>query len=278
LLRILTIIANSLVYSNFWISAGAVSYAYVASIFLQFELPLQFIGFIFSTTLFTYSFQRLVKIYLSRQQVISGPRVVWVKKHIYLVCTITAISAFFGFYFGWPYFKSYAIFLIIIGFVSFFYVWRLPFLKQNIRSIPGIKIFVLSATWAIATHLLPDLLFSKDYTIAKSTLISLSAFLFIFAISIPFDVRDLNVDDEKLKTIPQILGVKSAIWLGISLLCISGLLIFMATELIPYGLFGAYILTAIIILFSDHNNNDMYYSGLVDGTLILLGLLVYLVH
>ncbi|MFK8045720.1 MAG: hypothetical protein AB8B72_09500 [Crocinitomicaceae bacterium] len=272
---VLKIIASSIVYSNLWISAGAVSYAYVASVLLQFDLPLKFIGFIFSTTLFTYNFQRLVKIYLNGQQVISGPRVDWVKKNIFLVTIITASSAFFGFYFGWTYFKPYFMLLFIIGFTSFFYVWKLPFLNQNIRSIPGIKIFVLSATWVIATHVLPNLLFSKDYFSSSSILIFCSAFLFICAISIPFDVRDLNVDDEKLKTLPQVFGIKSSIWLGISFLFLSALLIVLAIGFIPYGLIAAFIVTSVIVYFSNCYSDEMYYSGLVDGTLILLGLFVY---
>lgn len=261
-------IIETIVYSNIWISIGAVSFALTGAILLKFQLSIQLTIFIFSTTLFTYNFQRLVKVSDSNVQQISGPRADWIKKHLYLVYAITLLGFIGGIITGWAFFIDYYWLFIIVGFFSFFYVWKLPILKANIRSLPAIKIFVLAATWIIATQIIPYLLLSDSALTFNVSLIFIASFFFIISISIPFDIRDIEIDDKKLKTIPQLFGIIQSKWIALFLLCLSTILISFSSTELYYGLIINACITGVIIYKSRVNKNELYYSGVVDGTLI----------
>ena len=51
-------------------------------------------------------------------------------------------------------------------------------------------------------------------------------FLFIFAITIPFDVRDVNYDASDLATIPQYFGINTARWMALLAIFSSELILF----------------------------------------------------
>lgn len=238
-------------------------------------MPWQFLAFIFSVTLFTYNFQRIVKIKLAHIQPISGDRAVWMEANKYSVYSLTIAGAIVGFVFGWEYFKDYAFTLIAVGALSFFYVWKLPFLKLNLRSIPAFKIFVLGFTWVLATQFLPYKLFAENHLEVNSVLVLFSSFLFIISISIPFDIRDIEVDEKKLRTIPQIVGINNSKWIGIFLLISSAGLLMISIQQFNIGILIGTILTAIIIGYSGKYKSDLFYSGLVDGALIYQLFLYY---
>ena len=275
MLRLSNFIVDGIVYSNLWISAGAVCFSTVGASVLGYQLSNKFIAFIFCTTLFTYNFQRLVKLKSKNQQPISGPRAEWVQKHLILVYALTIVGSLGGIIFGYNYVKSYAGLLFLVGFFSFFYVWKLPFFKRNVRSIPTIKLFVLSGTWVLATQVLPFLVFSTNSLSFNVALFFLSSLFFMCAISIPFDIRDLVVDDKSLKTVPQIFGVKGSVAIAITMLFLSVLMALYVSENHQIGLLINGVLAGLIIYFSIKNNDELYYSGLTDGTLIFMGVLVY---
>lgn len=269
-------IIQAVVYSNIWISFGAVCFGLFCAEVLSFELPLFYILFIFSATLFTYNFQRLVKVYFSSSQTMSGPRVVWIKRNRNLVYFMTVLSGLASCFFVWQYvFKVWWLF-IVVGFFSLFYVWKLPVLNLNIRSIPGVKIFVLGVTWVLATQVLPFYLFSLNIDTTKGAVFFIGSFLFMVAISIPFDIRDINLDEDRLKTIPQKIGVPNAKSLAIILLFMSTVLHIWVANHFSIGLLLNVIFVSFIIGKSRNYDNELYYSGIADGAFCLLFLLFLL--
>src|SRR5690606_12880038 len=89
--------------------------------------------------------------------------------------------------------------------------------KKNLRNLKGIKAFVVSLTWSVSTVLLP--LLNNDVPITSEVLVDLvQRFLFILALMIPFEIRDLKFDEPNLRTLPQVLGVAGSRWLGVLLL------------------------------------------------------------
>jgi 4-hydroxybenzoate polyprenyltransferase len=141
------------------------------------------------------------------------------------------------------------------------------------RSIPFIKIHILGITWVVATQLLPFTLFSTLPFTPGNSFVFIGSFLFIFSISIPFDIRDLKVDNQELKTIPQMMGAKNAKKLALVTLMLSSIMFFLVLQNFQIGIILSTITTGLIISKSGKYNNELYYSGLVDGTLILLALL-----
>jgi len=90
-----------------------------------------------------------------------------------------------------------------------FYV--IPFKKKfsGLRNIPGLKLFLIAITWTGLTLYLP--LFSADLNTSQQVLISgAQRFLFIIAITIPFDIRDAQFDLPELHTLPQVIGINNS--------------------------------------------------------------------
>jgi 4-hydroxybenzoate polyprenyltransferase len=118
--------------------------------------------------------------------------------------------------------------------------------------------------------------FDKAHVAAMLT----ERFLFILAITIPFDIRDLEADlDAGLKTIPMILNEKRAMILSYLLL-----LCFFLLSVIHYqlrnkwyisGAIGLSALSTYVFLkFPYFRNKAYYHYGILDGTMLLQGILV----
>ena len=107
--------------------------------------------------------------------------------------------------------------------------------------------------------------------------------LFIFAITLPFDIRDLKIDAHHgVKTIPARIGSKKTKILAAALMGGSVFLAFLNVWfhfypiLTGFFLLGSGFMTVLIIYFADKTEEDYYFTGLVDGTMLLQFALVYL--
>ena len=98
-----------------------------------------------------------------------------------------------------------------------------------------------------------------------------SRFLFVFAITIPFDIRDLQHDIGKLKTIPLFLGEKKAKRIANMMI-----LVCMIISIFQYiqntitasnflALILLYFLTVVMITKSNKKNNEIYFSFWVES-------------
>ena len=98
--------------------------------------------------------------------------------------------------------------LLILPFAIATSLYVLPFSShgKGLRHVPGLKLFLIAFTWAGLTVLYP--LAAGNVAIdGMAGLFFLQRFLFIAAITIPFDIRDLQLDMPELGTLPQVLGV-----------------------------------------------------------------------
>ena len=111
----------------------------------------------------------------------------------------------------------------------------------------------------------------------------MSELFFIFAITLPFDIRDLRVDNhDGVKTIPSVIGLQRTKRLGLL-----AIIVFCSLVVANYWL-GTYQLVDLIALLisglstlyvvwiSDQEKHDYFYSGLVDGTMVIQFALVML--
>lgn len=71
-----------------------------------------------------------------------------------------------------------------------------------LRNIPGLKLFLIAFSWAGITVLFPLI---QNYMSIRITdwITFIQRFLFVLVITIPFDIRDINYDNNELKTLPQ---------------------------------------------------------------------------
>ncbi|MCG9970111.1 hypothetical protein [Christiangramia crocea] len=135
--------------------------------------------------------------------------------------------------------------LIATGFLGLFTIfYAVPFLgkDKNLRSLPGLKIFIIAVVWAGTTVLLP--LINAEAYLGTGILVDFIQRLFlVIVLTLPFEIRDLKYDDEALGTIPQRLGVFKSKVFGLFLI----LLIFFS-EIIQNSFSSAEFLAFIIIL------------------------------
>lgn len=222
--------------------------------------------------MFTYNFQRLLKIHVKIN--LSGDRVEWIKNHKVLIYAITIFSLLSAFYFSFNFLKEVWVLFLISGGLSFFYVWKVPLLKgKNLRDLPGVKIYLIAFVWVIICFLMPRIINHGVEELKSIGLLSIAFFMFIVAITIPFDIRDVKLDEQSKKTIPQLIGVRFSVYLSIALLVLSQLLL---QFLIPFNL-GIWLFTMIgvVVLYQSKNKpSELFFSGIIDGLFMLqIGLL-----
>ena len=116
-----------------------------------------------------------------------------------IICLVGGIMSSYRFVEFQP---NTQIVIVFLGGLSIFY----PF---GLRTIPYIKIFLIAAIWTSSTMFL--LLLENNQLINQNIILHLfTRFLFVFAICIPFDIRDIKYDNIKLKTIPIVFGVSKS--------------------------------------------------------------------
>ena len=153
---------------------------------------------------------------------------------------------------------------------------------KRLRDFDFVKIFFVALVWAWACSLIP--LIELGYKIDGEMLLRFaSSFFFIFAITVPFDIRDLDIDDHsRVKTLPSLLGVERSRQLSYLLLAFAigidilsfGQGYISLVQLLAHGLTYFYCIVLIRVL--KPGLHDYYYTGLLDGSIILLAILIFI--
>jgi len=125
------------------------------------------------------------------------------------------------------------------------------FLDLYIRKIPLLKVFYVGLVWALVNCWLT----LPEFNIP----IFLISFLFITALVLPFDIRDMKVDT--VKTFPALIGVQNTKYIAYILVFLSMML---AAQYLTFysavSFFLAGIVTYIFIYFSENERDDAYFS------------------
>ncbi len=273
-------ILDFLVASNVYVSLGVVSLTLLSLDIRQIEHP-NLLWFVFFATLFIYNFIRLVNIQftISKSATIRHRIIYKYKRFFWFVCIISAVI---GFYFFLPISQFIFLPIIILGFVSIIY--GLPLFKNKfhlfrLRDVPGLKIFLIAFVWSYVTEGLPALINGEPlYYLAL-----FERFLFIFAITIPFDIRDFNYDATYLSTIPQYFGINTAKWLALFAILSCELILF-------YRFFfnNDFNLIGVIVIYLTYEfsyilinrchlySKERYFTFGVEGLSILMGVLFFI--
>lgn len=209
-----------------------------------------------------------------------GERLKWVRKHLSFLKISSIMLGIAGLV--CIYFIDYACWnlLIPMGGLSLFYVVPIvPFYKKSpsIRQIPYLKIFVIALVWTIVVVGLPYLDSADNSSLIPLHAISLmfqvlTFFLFIIGITIPFDIRDMDYDQkEHLKTIATKFGIYRSTGLAVISLFFS-LCLFVIVTPQPgrVGIIFGTLLTAILVGLSYKKRSELFYSGLIESTVLMV--------
>lgn len=277
---------RNMVYSNMWIALAAGAASWQTSIVI--DEPRWFPAFFVAlATLFTYNFQRLVKMH-DRQGYRAG-RNQWIyrrRKELRLI-TLTTFLVLLGSMFLLR--IESLILLVPGGFLALAYVVRLFRYRGNerryqaLRDLPFLKLWIIAFVWALATVLLPITeIYGSPWGHDLYLWLALEHFFFIVAITIPFDIRDMRLDARTQRTIPQVFGVRGArLIMSISMslaMCCSIYLFHLGAYELPTlaALVGSYLI-ALMACFAAHVDSDeMLFTGFLDGSIIFQALLVWL--
>ena len=175
-----------------------------------------------------------------------------------------------------------------------FLLWFIPiviialayfFPQTQLRSITGVKTFIVAFVWTCVTAVFPLLLisgFDLSAFVYDNTVIFLQNFLFIFPLCVIYNVRDIDADRKSgVKTFPVVYGLKVTI-----AVCLISLILFSALVILSPSFrdFKAMLLlsaavSAALLLFASGKRSDYYYTFWIDGMILLqAGLVILLNH
>ena len=170
--------------------------------------------------------------------------------------------------------------LLLIPFflLTLFYVYPGSKKFRGLRSLPGLKLFVIAVVWSGVTVLFP--LVANFLPVGQGEwIVFAQRFLLVLAITIPFDLRDLQCDDEDLATLPQALGPKTSKLIALGALALFALLFFTGSHFDSRhriaGLAIA-VVSALLVLKAGIYQERYYSAFWVEGIPILWYLLIVL--
>ncbi|MBL4650505.1 MAG: hypothetical protein JKY03_12305 [Aureispira sp.] len=263
---------NFLLYSNIYIAFCAVAMT-AQTIYISDEnikTSPALLGLVFFSTLVIYALHRLVSLSkVDKSLEVERFKVIGTyKQHIQIYAGLGILGGGICF-FCLNRSTQYA--LIIPALLSLGYI--IPFMgnrKLRLRDVHFLKIFLIAIVWSYVTVLLPFL--ECEITIGIRELsILLERVLFIFVITLPFDLRDWEIDQRnQVRTIPATIGVKNTLRLALFILMIWALLVFKIYNLpIALALLISGISTGVLVYYSPKQKHDYYFTALMDGTMIL---------
>jgi 4-hydroxybenzoate polyprenyltransferase len=242
--------------------------AYTMLLFHQ-EVDYWYLGFLGSATILIYSIHRIIGIKKVGDFITTGRFAIInrYRHHLVFYVFISLIVA------SWCVVHLSVEAILWCAFpasIALFYVVPIFPRGRRLRDYSYVKILLVGFSWAWFVAFMPSFQ-SED-----SMVIYLSRFLFVIGITIPFDIRDAEVDAYAgVKTIAHLVKPKIALWLAIIMVLLSFTLVlfmsidstFLTIELMVH------LITIYLIYKSIDIKNDDYYSFVMDGTmgLFLIG-------
>lgn len=271
---------DALLFSNVFMALCAVAQGLVTFHIIGSKPVYPVLALLFTSTLGLYNFCILV---IRPKQPQKSPylRVRWFFKYhrlmvtITIACLLSLVPLFF--------LLANSSKLLLVGLAALSFGYGLPLFtsrgrKTGLRNVPGLKAILITLVWTLSCVLLPILEAQDTLNIAvlasTTWIILVKRFLFIAALTVPFDIRDLFQDRiAGLKTFPVAFGERKAYLFCQVLLAwhIILLLLLRNYRLTSdfYALTLVAVLTGWLIFKSNWKRNEYYYFFYLDGVLVL---------
>lgn len=276
-----------LVYSNIFIAVCTAAYTAKTSLLLYGNNGNIHVNIlVFCATLSFYCFHRINK----KKFLIPGEnkteRHSWMIAHkgIYfvLVAVSSAIAVIELFYMP---LRTWLVF-IPVGLITIGYTFPVvPAGKtwKRLRDIYWLKTFWVSLAFSLLTTLLPVVFAETSLSVFKPEIlfVFVRSFLFIFAVCIPFDIRDMEFDRLKgISTLPVRVGDKTSVYIAITLLLIFIALVcieflyFSFTVSAAAALFVSAVITILSLLPAKPERPALFFPLLFDGSMLAQWMLI----
>jgi 4-hydroxybenzoate polyprenyltransferase len=280
-------LVEALINSNVYIALAAVSLTIATQLQLGMEPqwhPYLFI--ILFATLFEYNIHRLVTV-ITNKEVLKTDKYKWVNDNLPMFYWLMGFSTV-GFMVAVFLAKREVLLTLApIAALTLFYSVPIFSNRQSIfrlREIPFLKIFLIAFVWSVSTILLPIIQSGHAFNWGHVMAMLAERFFFVFAITIPFDIRDMESDKRAgLKTIPLLLSANKSWTIAYIALLLFWLVSFAHYQPLNYWFaivaLSISALTTFVFLKSEKIRRlPLYHYGILDGTMLLQGLLVLLFY
>lgn len=286
ILKRLKAVFDFYLFSNLHMALCAVALLKTSCMVLHLRCEIHLLLIAFFGTLALYSFQRLVGVLKNEMKNFPGERHQWNFKNknwliVFIVLSICPLAySFFELSLNGKF--------LLIGTALLSLIYASPVFKIKgksfrLRDFPVIKIFFIAIVWTSVTTILPMIESVEFYDRSERVYFhgaiywSAVVFIFIFALTIPFDVRDMEFDSPTIRSLPMIIGEKQSVRLAQLLLVISCIVLYIGMErthkfsfitTIYYFLWAAF---SIYVLHDcSKKKSEYYFTFVVDGLIIAL--------
>lgn len=270
-----------LLFSNIFIGVCAIAQALLTYKVLNIPIDNAVLAILLCSTVGIYNFSMLIQ-KPGAPENSDHRRVRWIFGHYRLMVSISIIAIIS--LIPLAFFMSVTS-LILLAFLAIISIaYNLPLFALNgrkfgLRNIPGLKLFLIALVWSLSSVLYPVVQSGESIIVEKTVELLGFNFLFITAITIPFDIRDLFQDRHyHMKTLPVLLGERGS--RKACHICLTGcwmlLILFCNGSMSPVfaGLGISLLLTHVMVQRSTTRRSELYYFLILDGLMIIQLLLV----
>ena len=253
------------------LSAGILAYAVGVSSGFDSALPYAF--FLFFATLSMYNLLRGVSLTRALQNLSFGTlvNIVHIPIHFVFSGICGLIALIFLLFLSFDLSVLLLLGLLFIITILYRFKWLLiNGFRVSLSDLPFIKAFLVAFTWTMLTVFVP----MQNNQINIGMLVA--SFFFFLALSIPFDVKDIQFDPRSRKTFPQVFGVRNALILSAVIHLIASVVLFLSVDEVSWfwltfvNLFFLFLINRINI-----SNFQLLYFRLLDITPLLWALMIF---
>lgn len=274
-----------LIYTNLLIATAAMAQCALTYVIFGAAFDYPIIAIEGAATLLLYNFSLLLSrpkgpeksIYKRTRWVFRYEWVLWLNNVAAVVAL--AYAVFHIHFYSLLFLGAIGLFSIAYSFPLFPYRGKMVGLRQ----LPAVKIFHIALVWTLSSVCLPAFeLYLDGLSVDRLALAALFALKFVFLVvcTLPFDIRDIQQDSYyHLKTIPSIIGAKSAIGLCYSLLALHSICVLGSPFLpdIKIGILTTNLLIGLTLKAIVFRQADRYHNAyLLDFALVAQFVLVLL--
>lgn len=266
-----------LAYSNIYIAIAAACQTALYLKIHDLDLNKELLFFTFFSTIIVYLF---AVGYPNKKNINDqNNRIAWISKNSNLVHSIMLVSIIACIIL--INYLDHKIEILILAAFALLYNIRIKGINfYGIRSIPLIKIVSIAFVWVMVCNIYPAMIYKIEINSSEYIRIFFK-FLWIVALTIPFDIRDIYVDQEqKLITVPSLIGEVNAYRLSYFMfiaICMGHFFIFGSTTESMIVLTSS-LIAILLIHYSKSRKRDLDYLIKLDGLLILQFLIFYFIN
>ncbi len=266
-----------LAYSNIYIAIAAASQTALYLIIHDIKLNIELLLFTFFSTIIVYLFA--VGYPNKKHSNDQNNRIAWLSNnsklvHIIMLTSVISCTILINY-------LDHKIEILLVAAFALLYNIRIKAVKfYGIRSLPFLKILSIALVWIMVCNVYPAIIYHLELSSDELIRIALK-FLWIIALTIPFDIRDIYIDQQQnLITIPSILGEANAYSLSyfmFILISLGHFVIFGRTTESIVVLMSS-LIAILVIHTSKKHKKDLDYLIKLDGLLILQFILFYFIN